>query len=118
MAKKSGVIAHPRGSAAGLLSDGDWLVILASLLHDSHPESRALLSRLMVRSKHGRQIRLLRLIRDRRPTLVDMARVLKVSRRTVFRYLNDLENRGLRISIGGDRAYRIDAMPKRMLRVL
>lgn len=99
------------------LQDRDWLTIIGALLSDAHPESRELGRRLMTRSKHGRQMRLLRLMRDKKPRLREMAAALKVSRRTVFRYLNDLEIYGVRVLVDGSR-YRVDRVPDCLLRLL
>jgi hypothetical protein len=106
-----------QGAAAlrslNVLRDLDWFTVLGALLRDRQKESRSLLNRLMKQCKHGRQVQLLRYIQKSNPTVMQMRRVLNVSRRTVFRYLNDLEALGIRLTIDGKRAYHIERMPDR-----
>ncbi len=101
-----------------LLTDSDWLTVFGALLNDTQQESRQLAQRLLARSKQGRQIRLARLIRDAKPTLREMERRLKVSRRTVFRYLNGLEEQGMRLELNHRHGYELEAVPRRFKRVL
>jgi biotin operon repressor len=115
--KKAPFAPGSRGSLA-VLRDSDWFTIIAALLNDSSADSDELADRLMARSKHGREIKLLRLIRDNEPPLDRMARLLKVSRRTVFRYLNDLERHGVRLELDERRRYHLATLPKRLQRLL
>ena len=101
-----------------MLLDGDWITILAALMNDSHSESQKLASRLLARSKPGRQVRLLRMIRQRKPTLSDMALRLRVSRRTVFRYLRDLDKHGVLLHLDDGRHYHLDQTPRNVQRLL
>jgi len=109
---------YGRRGSEGLLSNKDWITILGALMHDSHRESRQLASRLLKKSKHGRQIRLLRFIIQKRPTLEQMRQVLRVSRRTVFRYLNSLEEYGLTFTLNERLGYEVQRVPKSLERVL
>jgi biotin operon repressor len=116
MARKS---AHFRGlGPASFLNDRDWIVIITALLHDPSRESRALAHKLLSKSKHGRQIRLIRLIHAHQPSLAQMRKSLGVSRRTVFRYLNSLETYGLTLHIDEQLQYHLRAMPQRFRRLL
>ncbi|MHC4089921.1 MAG: HTH domain-containing protein [Planctomycetota bacterium] len=67
------------------------------------------------RSIYGRQARMLTMMRD--GTTIDaMGRKLRCSRRTVFRYLNQLETAGLEISLEEQR-YRVSgALLKNLLK--
>jgi len=103
---------------SGILRDADWLTVISALLRDSNHESRLLAARLLNRSKHGRQVRLLRLIRRERPTVAKMATLLRVSRRTVFRYLSNLERYGVKLKIKPDFTYRIELIPKRLQQIV
>ena len=103
---------------SGILQDADWLIVIAALLRDPSQESRLLAARLLNRSKHGRQVRLIRLIRKQRPTVEKMATLLRVSRRTVFRYLSNLERYGVKMQIMPDLTYRIDVIPRRLQQIV
>ena len=103
---------------ANFLSDKDWIVIIAALLHDPYPDSRALAAKLLSKSKHGRQIRLIRLIHKSHPRLEQMRKALHVSRRTIFRYLNSLETYGLTINLDEHLQYHLRNLPQRLRRLL
>lgn len=57
------------------------------------------------RSVFGRQMRMIQVLR-KGATLEDMVRKLKSSRRTVFRYLNELERAGYTVKLE-DSVYRV-----------
>jgi|GEM_PF-1441798 len=116
MAKKK-VYGRGMGTPA-LLRDRDWMTIIGALLSDGSTESRELATKLLAKTKHGRQIRLLRLINDRRPKLVQMQNTLKMSRRTMFRYLNGLEDYGVKINMDEDFRYGVELLPKHLKRLL
>ena len=116
MAKKAGFYG---GATSGtIVSDRDWITIIGALLKDKSAESKQLANKLMDRTRHGRQIAFLRIIRDRKPRLVDLKRHLKVSRRTLFRYLNHLEADGVQFSIDGEFRYQVEKIPPHYQRVL
>ncbi|GAG17225.1 unnamed protein product [marine sediment metagenome] len=94
--------------AVNLLSDRDWITIISALLQDTSASSQRLANKLLRRTKHGRQIRLMRLIYNQRPRHSQMQKALKVSRRTVFRYLNGLEDYGVRFRIDERFPYRYE----------
>ena len=110
MAKKR---RFPKGSpVAGLFSDRDWITTITALLRDPRPESKALAKRLLAVTKHGRQVRLLQLISRRRPRIWQMMRSLRVSRRTIFRDLNTLEDYGVRLTVAEGVRYEAARLPK------
>lgn len=101
-----------------LLSDRDWITIIAVLIRDHGKESQPLADTLLARTKHGRQIRLLRLISEKQPTIPEMQKLMKVSRRTIFRDLNSLEEYGVSLKVDEQYRYRIGEMPKHLGRLL
>lgn len=109
MAKRSDFIGGM--GTANFLRDADWITVIGALLQDSSAESRRLAYRLLDNTKQGRHVRLVRLIHTRHPTTVDMQKALKMSRRTIFRYLNGLEGYGVRFNIGSDFRYEIVRLP-------
>ena len=62
-----------------LLSDTDWITIINSLLTVNNKQTTRLAKTLLAKTKHGRQVRLLRLIKQKRPRLADMQKSLKNS---------------------------------------
>ncbi len=66
------------------------------------------------RSIYGRQLKMIRLM-EKGASLPELGRKLRCSRRTVFRYLNHLEDAGISIELVGT-AYRVDKSVVRMLR--
>lgn len=103
---------------SGLLTDRDWLTVIAALQNDRAAESRALASKLLRHSKYGRQIALLRLLRREEPNIARMQKATAMSRRTVFRYLGSLEACGVRLRMTADYRYRIDRLPRWLERIL
>ena len=67
------------------------------------------------RSIFGRQLKMVKLM-ERGSSLAEMGRKLRCSRRTVFRYLNHLEDAGISIKLQGSK-YKVDKSVTRMLRV-
>ncbi len=67
------------------------------------------------RSIYGRQLNMINLM-ERGATLAEIGRKLRCSRRTVFRYLNHLEEAGIAIKLQGTK-YHVDKGVARMLRV-
>ena len=67
------------------------------------------------RSIYGRQLKMINLM-ERGATLAEIGRKLRCSRRTVFRYLNHLEDAGIAIKLQGTK-YHVDKGVARMLRV-
>ena len=103
---------------ANVLKDSEWITVIAALLHDSVAESRRLAQKLLEKTKHGRQVRMLRLICTQKPTLSEMQKTVKMSRRTIFRYLNGLEDYGIRLEIGDDYRYAIAHLPDSFRRLV
>ncbi len=101
-----------------LLSDRDWITIIAVLIRDGGKETQPLAETLLSRTKHGRQIRLLRLINEKKPTIPEMQRAMKVSRRTIFRDLNSLEGYGIHLNVDEAYHYSVAELPKAMSRLL
>ena len=101
-----------------LLSDRDWITILTVLIRDGGKEAEPLAQTLLSRTKHGRQIRLLRLISEKKPTIPEMQRTMKVSRRTIFRDLNSLEGYGITLNVDDNYRYSVSNVPKNMGRLL
>lgn len=116
MPAKARFVRNNHGHPA--LKDGDWITIMGALLHDRQQDGRRLSRVLLTKSKPGRHVRLLRLIQKRRLTLDEMRREMKVSRRTIFRYLNSLEQYGLVYELGGDSTYRVVTLPTCLKRLL
>jgi len=67
------------------------------------------------RSIYGRQLKMINLM-EKGATLADIGRKLRCSRRTVFRYLNHLEDAGISIKLQGSK-YHVDKGVARMLRM-
>ncbi len=101
-----------------LLSDRDWITIIAVLIRDGGKEAEPLADTLLSRTKHGRQIRLLRLINEKKPTIPEMQKTMKVSRRTIFRDLNSLEGYGVALNVDEAYHYSVSDLPKNMSRLL
>lgn len=101
-----------------LLSDQDWIAIITLLIRDGSKETQALTETLLSRTKHGRQIRLLRLIDEKKPTIPQMQKLMKVSRRTIFRDLNSLEVYGITLNVDETYHYSVSNLPKNMGRLL
>lgn len=116
MAKRKRTFVQGMGML-NLLSDRDWITIIAVLLRDPLREGQPLAQTLLARTKHGRQIRLLRLINDKQPTIPEMQRTMKVSRRTIFRDLNSLEAYGVALRVDDDYRYSIASVPKNLSRL-
>ena len=66
------------------------------------------------RSIYGRQLKMIGLM-EKGATIGGLGRKLKCSRRTVFRYLNHLEDAGVSIKLQGGK-YRVDKSVANMLR--
>jgi hypothetical protein len=96
-----------------ILDDADWLIIIHALQLNRSPKSQDLGKRLMQKTKVGRQIRLLRMLRDKQPTMGDLVRTLKTSRRTVFRDLLSLEKFGVKIVCDRQNRYHVLEIPSR-----
>ena len=105
-------------AVAKILDDKDWIRIIACLMSDRAAESRRLAERLLSTTKHGRQIRLLKYIMVSKPRFNDMQKIMKVSRRTIFRDLLDLESYGVKIIIDDDYRYNTDTIPDSLKRLL
>jgi len=116
MAKKARFF-RGRGNAT-VLKDRDWLTIIGSLLYDKTAEARQLAQRMLTKTKHGRQVRMLRLINKRNPTIAEMQKVTGMSRRTIFRYLNSLEDYGVRMTLNDNFQYEVAVMPSGLRRLL
>jgi len=101
-----------------LLKDKDWIIIITSLMKDNSDESKELVKRLMTKTKHGRQIRLLRMINEKKPKLSEMQKAMKVTRRTIFRDLNCLEDYGVRMTIDEEFRYEIERVPAKYKHLL
>jgi Fic family protein len=114
---KSARYFRGRGNAT-VLKDRDWLTIIGSLMFDKMAESRQLAQRMLTKTKHGRQVRMLRLINERKPTIAEMQKVTGMSRRTIFRYLNSLEEYGVRMTLNDDYQYEVAVLPSWLRRLL
>ena len=66
------------------------------------------------RSISGRQLRMVNLM-EKGVTLAEISRTLRCSRRTVFRYLNHLEEAGISINLSGSKYY-VDKGVAQMMR--
>lgn len=67
------------------------------------------------RSIYGRQLKMIGLM-EKGATLADIGRKLRCSRRTVFRYLNHLEDAGIAIKLQGNK-YHVEKAVARMVRM-
>ena len=94
------------------LNDREWMIVILTLNRDRSPEARRLAKKLLAKTKHGRQIRLLKLIQRRPPCMNDITKVMKVSRRTIFRDLDSLRNYGVKLVINDDYRYEAIRLPK------
>lgn len=66
------------------------------------------------RSIYGRQLKMIQMM-EKGASLSELGRKLRCSRRTVFRYLNHLEDAGIPIDLAGSR-YKVDRNVLKMLR--
>ncbi len=66
------------------------------------------------KSIYGRQLKMIALM-EKGATIAELGRKLRCSRRTVFRYLNHLEDAGVSITLEGSK-YRVDKSIVKMLR--
>lgn len=92
---------------------------LRSKLYQNNPAVRRSAQKLSAeldseRSIFGRQLKMIKLM-EKGASLLEMGRKLRCSRRTVFRYLNHLEDAGLSINLDGNR-YHVDKTVTQMLR--
>jgi predicted DNA-binding transcriptional regulator YafY len=101
-----------------ILDDADWLTIINALQVNRSPKTQDLAKRLMQKTKVGRQIRLLRMLRDKQPSMTDLVRILKTSRRTVFRDLLALEKSGVKIVCDRQNRYHVLEIPTRFEKML
>ena len=101
-----------------LLSDTDWITIITSLLTVNNKQATGLAKVLIAKTKHGRQVRLLRLIKQKRPRLSEMQKTMKVTRRTILRDLNCLEDYGVRLVLDENYRYEIEFIPAQYKRLL
>jgi len=106
-----------RGTA-DLVSDKDWITIIDALLQDRSPGSQQLAKKLLLKTKHGRLVRLLRMLKERRPRIAQMEQLLKVSRRSIFRYLAGLEDYGISINMDDQYRYTVDKVPPTFQRLM
>jgi len=109
MAKRAAF--YPGMALSKAITNRDWITIIGALLRHRSAESQRLATKLLVQTRHGRQIRFLRLLRDKSPRLLEIQRRMKVSRRTVFRYLTSLEADGARFWIDDDFRYHVSKIP-------
>lgn len=118
MAKKK--VSFIGGMGTGnALNDRDWITVIAALLYDKTAESDRLAKRLLSATKHGRQVRLVHLLYKGSPsTTTQMQKTLKMSRRTIFRYLNGLEDYGISLEVDESFRYRITSLPANFKRLL
>ena len=116
MARRQAPIGAP--GTASFLGDKDWITVIGALVRDRAPESRRLAKSLLLKSKQGRHVRLVRLIQTRCPRLAQMEQALRVTRRTIFRDLNDLEAYGIRLAIDEDYRYEIVRLPPGFKRLI
>ena len=100
------------------MTNRDWLTVIGALLHDSAPEGRKLAETLLAKTKHGRQVRILRLITRHHPTIEEMQKTAKMSRRTIFRYLNSIEDYGVVIRLDETFRYHADRLPASLNRLM
>ncbi len=116
MAKKTEFV---RGRGTGnLLDDRDWITAIDALLQDKTAASQRLAKKLLLKTKHGRQIRMLRLLNEQRPRIKDMQKALKVSRRSIFRYLTGLEEYGVDLQIDEKYCYQVERVPESFRRLM
>lgn len=100
------------------LTDRDWLTILAALRHDPWPPSRELARRLLNGTRHGRLVRMARLLTSRPRTIRQMQAGLGTSRRTIFRDLNNLEQCGVRLQCDDMNRYELSSIPRALTALL
>lgn len=101
-----------------ILGDREWITVIGALLKDHSPQSRCLAQKLLMGTKHGRHVRLLRLLQTQNPTVREMQKAMRASRRTIFRDLNNLEEYGVRLRIDGRFGYRVERLPECCRRLL
>jgi len=116
MAKQTTFLRGP--GVLNLISDKDWVTIITALLSIKNKENQNLAKLLLARTKHGRQIRLMRMIKQQRPRLSQMQKAMKVTRRTIFRDLNCLEDYGVKLLIDENYRYEIARLPKQYKRLV
>ena len=114
---KTPTFVRGRGGA-DLLSDRDWITIIDALLQDKSDSSQALAKMLLAKTKQGRHVRLLQMLHKKGSRIEEIVKLLKVSRRSVFRYLNGLEDYGINLKIDDGFRYKVDRVPGSFSRLL
>ena len=106
-----------RGTADAV-TERDWMTIIDALLQDKNGESQHLVKKMLNKTKHGRLVRMMLLLERKRPTIEGMEKMLKVSRRSIFRYLSGLEEYGVEIELDDNYCYYLSRVPANMKRLL
>ena len=114
---KTPTFVRGRGGA-DLLSDRDWIAIIDALLQDKTDASQKLAKMLLAKTKQGRHVRVLQMLYKKGARIQELVKALKVSRRTVFRYLNGLEDYCIELKIDDNFRYTVDKVPASFNRVL
>lgn len=106
-----------RGTADAI-TERDWMTIIDALLQDKSGDSQHLAKKMLNKTKHGRLVRMMLYLEKKRPNIEEMEKMLKVSRRSIFRYLSGLEEYGVEIELDSDYRYYISRVPANMKRLL
>lgn len=101
-----------------VLADGEWLLVINALLNDKAPSSKDLAARLLMETKPGRQIRIARLLAKKPRKGKELQKLLGMSRRTMFRDLNNLEEYGFQVKFDDNFRYEIGSIPAKYKKLI
>lgn len=97
-----------------VLSDGEWLLVINALSQDKTASSCDLAHRLTMETKAGRQLRLAQLLSKTPMKGSEIQKTLHVSRQTLFRDLNQLQEHGFETRFDDDSRYHLRTIPKHL----
>ncbi len=100
------------------LAEEEWLLVLNALLNDKTPSGKDLAARLLLNTKPGRQIRIARLLRQKPRKGKELQKLLGMSRRTLFRDLNSLEEYGFQVNFDDLFRYELGSTPAKLKKLV
>jgi len=93
-------------------------LVINALLNDKAPSSKDLAARLLMETKPGRQIRIARLLAKKPRKGKELQKLLGMSRRTMFRDLNNLEEYGFQVKFDDLFRYEIGSIPAKYKKLI
>ena len=89
------------------LRDDEWITIISALAKETTVDAKTIRKRLLRDTRQGRLVRMVSLLSKGPLRLHQIMQQLGVSRRTVFRDLNDLESLGVGLELSPQNEYRV-----------